>query len=96
LPFPDDLAKAVEDRDLVLLHQIGHAGGVLVDDARLVLLNGGEVVAEAFGFESELFKLACFLIKMGRVEQCFRRNTASQTACSAELRVFFFFNDRDF
>ena len=46
LSFSGDLTEAVKYSDLVLFHQIGHAGGILVDYSAFVLLNARPIVAE--------------------------------------------------
>ena len=48
LALAGDLAKTVEDRDLVLFHQIGHTGRVFGDDVGFVFLNAAPIVAQLF------------------------------------------------
>ena len=43
----DDLSEAIEYRDLVLLHQVGHTGRVFGDDIGFVFLNARPVKAES-------------------------------------------------
>ncbi len=95
LAFAGDLAKAVENRDLVLFHQIGNAGRVFGDHIRLILLNAGPIVAQVLDLETEVLKMRRFVVQMGRVQQRLGRDAAAQAAGSAKPRVFFFFNQRD-
>ena len=73
----EDLSKAVVNRDLVLFHQVGHAGSIFRNDIRFVFLNAAPVVSKLLYLQSEVLEFTGFLIKMRRIEQCLGRNTAA-------------------
>ena len=95
LSFAQDLAETVKDRNLILLHQIGHAGRVFRNNVGFVLLDARPVVLEAFYLQAEILKMRSLVIEMGRVQQRLCRDTSAQAARSAKPRVLFLFDDRD-
>src|SRR5690625_676641 len=92
--FAGNAAVALQDVDLVFLHQKTDAAAVGFHDLVAVLLYRVKIEFHAGGFDAELFGSERAFINARAFEERFGRNTATQGACTAE--VFVLLDNRGF
>ena len=85
LPWPGQLAVAVEHRDLVLLHQVLHAARELPGDAAAALDHLGEVEADVVGGEAIGIQRVQQVVDLARAQQRLGRDAAPVEADAAEV-----------
>ena len=80
-----ETAQAVQDRDVVFLHEKINPAHCLLHHFAFPSDHALEVQFQATGLDAMDFKLMSRLVKMfGAVKQRFRRNAPDIQACSAE------------
>ena len=78
-------ADAVEDRDLLRLHEAGEALDEAVDDLLLAGLRRGEVDDRRAGLDAELGGMGDVALHRGGLEERLRRDAATVEARAAHL-----------
>ena len=89
LAGPGQPAVALDDVDLVLLHQELDALGVLGDDLVLAVDHQGEIEARVLAVNALFDGVLETLPNVGRVEERLGGDAADVQAGAAQLRVFF-------
>ena len=82
-------AVALDPVDLVLLHQVLDALGVLGDDLVLAVEHQGEIEARILAMDPVFFRVQEALPNVGGVEERLGRNAAHMQAAAAQFGVFF-------
>ena len=81
--------EALDDFDLLALHEQGYAGGVLVNDRVLAFENQGQVEHGVLAMQALLFWMFEVLPDLGGVEQRLGGHAADMEAGATELGILF-------